>query len=371
MGILNKCSNHILFACLAAIIFSCNPEPSYLITGELEGAEGKTIYLQKREGGNWLKMDSVIITNDFFQFAGKVNYPSAHYLRIEGKRGYRMFLLENSDIIVTGSADTLYNLEIAGSVSNAEYEVYSREIEDLFDFSSDLFDQQHMAIEKGDSLVEERISRERTALHRAMIDYQVEFVRNNTGSFATPLVLRSLSASLNAKELRELIELLVPDLLRTDIVKSLMATIDLMEQLVPGNPAPEFGQADNNGNLVNLSEITGEGPVIIYFWASWCSACRSLNTSLIELYEKYRDTGMIIIAVSLDSSNDEWTGAIADDRLDWINLSDLNGWNNEVALLYNINEIPAVYMLDSEGRILESGLDTGRLDEILARSSAN
>jgi len=362
---MEKYRNLVLFATIAALIYSCNPEPSYLITGDIEGAEGKMIYLMKRESGSWVRLDSITITDDFFQFSGRVNYPSAHYLRLEGERGYKMFLLENSDIIITGSADTLYDLKIVGSVANSEYEGYSREIEALFDNISELFDQQHMAIERGDSLVAVRIGKERAFLQENIIDYQVEFVRNNPGSFATPVVLRSLIASLDAGELRELIELLKPDLLRTDIIKSIIATIDRMEALAPGKPAPDFTQADDTGNMISLSEIKGEGPVLIYFWASWCSVCRSLNPTLDEINEKYRSTGFRVIAVSLDSSRDDWTGAINEDQLDWVNLSDLNFWNNEVAILYNINEIPSGYLIDKNGIIIDSSLDPVRLEEIL------
>ena len=70
----------------------------------------------------------------------------------------------------------------------------------------------------------------------------------------------------------------------------------------------------------------------------------------------------MIISVSLDSSNDEWIGAIGDDQPGRIELSDLKDWNNEVALLYNINELPSNYLLSREGEILASDVDAAKLE---------
>lgn len=361
---MKRIRNLVFIAVVASAVYSCNPEPSYLITGEISGADGKLVYLQKRGNGTWIKIDSAEIADDFFQFSGRVAYPSAHYLRVEGKRGYKMFLLENSDVIVTGSADTLYNLKIGGSVSNQEYEIYSTGIEIMYNSISDLFDDQHMAIEAGDSARAEAIGKERVAVQQSIRDLQVEFVKEHPGSYASPIILRALASSLSAEKLREMIQALEPDLLRTEIVKSLMITVETMENLTPGNQAPDFTQADLNGIPVTLSEVEGEGPILLYFWASWCSVCRSLNPSLAELYEKNRSDGLRIIAVSLDSSKEEWTRAIGEDKLDWINISDLNFWNNQVALLYNISEIPSGYLLNSEGQITGSNLDASELIDI-------
>jgi thiol-disulfide isomerase/thioredoxin len=225
-----------------------------------------------------------------------------------------------------------------------------------------------MAIAEGDSSAAARIGDERVALQQSIIDSQVEFVLNNPASYATPVVMRSMIVSLDAGELRDLVQKLDANLLRTDIIKSLTGTIEKMEKLSPGNPAPEFTQTDNDGNIVSLSQFIGEGPVLIYFWASWCSACRSINPTLVKLSENYSVKGLKIIAISLDSSKDDWDNAITEDNLDWIHLSDLEFWNNEVAVLYNINEIPSGYLIDSKGIIIGNSIDNTRLEELLSMS---
>ena len=71
---------------------------------------------------------------------------------------------------------------------------------------------------------------------------------------------------------------------------------------------------------------------------------------------------MEIISVSLDRDNQKqrWIDAIKKDELNWYNVSNLKFWNDPVAKMYNINSIPATFILDepevvgSNSQIVES-----------------
>ena len=77
--------------------------------------------------------------------------------------------------------------------------------------------------------------------------------------------------------------------------------------------------------------------------------------------------GFEIIGVSLDRDRDSWLNAIRDNEMDWIHVSDLNYWSNEVAQLYNIHSIPANYLIDCQtGLIVEKGLRGNNLANKLA-----
>lgn len=64
---------------------------------------------------------------------------------------------------------------------------------------------------------------------------------------------------------------------------------------------PNIQLKDLNGNIVNTSELTSEGPVIISFWATWCAPCkRELNT-IHEIYPDWQEeSGVTLVAVSID-----------------------------------------------------------------------
>ncbi len=64
-------------------------------------------------------------------------------------------------------------------------------------------------------------------------------------------------------------------------------------------PAPEFSAKDVAGNNHILKEYRGR-VVLINFWATWCSPCRREMPSLIKLYHKYNNQGLVLLAVSVD-----------------------------------------------------------------------
>ena len=59
-----------------------------------------------------------------------------------------------------------------------------------------------------------------------------------------------------------------------------------------------------------LSTLIGKDVLMVYFWASWCEGCEAENPNIVRLYNKYKDSGFDIYAVSLDKDKAEWLTAI-------------------------------------------------------------
>ena len=77
---------------------------------------------------------------------------------------------------------------------------------------------------------------------------------------------------------------------------------------------------------------------------------------MIELYNKNKDKGLGIVGVSLDNDKDAWLTAIKQMNMPWAQMSDLNGWDNAAAKLFNITSIPHTIVVDQQGKILRHGL---------------
>lgn len=122
-----------------------------------------------------------------------------------------------------------------------------------------------------------------------------------------------------------------------------------------GNIAPELKFKTPEGKEVALSSLKGK-TVLIDFWASWCRPCRMENPNVVKAYEKFNSKGFEIYGVSLDKSQDAWVNAIKQDGLDWVNVSDLGGWNSAGAATYGVRSIPGNFLLDENGVILAKNL---------------
>lgn len=122
-----------------------------------------------------------------------------------------------------------------------------------------------------------------------------------------------------------------------------------------GGQAPDFSQQTPDGKELNLSDLKGK-IVLVDFWASWCGPCRRENPNVVRLYNKYKGQGFDVLGVSLDRNREKWLGAIEKDGLEWHHVSDLKGWQNEVANMYGVSSIPHTILLDREGKIIAQRL---------------
>jgi peroxiredoxin len=126
-------------------------------------------------------------------------------------------------------------------------------------------------------------------------------------------------------------------------------------QTKSGHSASEISLPDSSGNIVHLSDMKGK-VVLVDFWASWCGPCRHNNPHLVRLYHKYRNLGFQILGVSIDNNSEEWRKAVQQDKLEWIQVIDSKGWDGSAAMTYEVNAIPASFLIDKEGILRKTGL---------------
>lgn len=127
------------------------------------------------------------------------------------------------------------------------------------------------------------------------------------------------------------------------------------QALLVGSVAPDLRLPSPEGDSISISDFRGQ-VLLLDFWASWCRPCRVENPRVKAMYDKYHGQGFEILAFSLDRSKDAWVGAIQQDGLPWVHVSDLAMWSSTASRQFQVSAIPYTVLLDREGRIVAKGL---------------
>ena len=111
---------------------------------------------------------------------------------------------------------------------------------------------------------------------------------------------------------------------------------------------------DMEGNEVNTSELGFDGPVVISFWATWCSPCKKELNTIHDLYIDWQDeTGVNLVAVSLDDERTKNSVPMYVNGKGWeyLVLMDPNG---DFKRAMGVNNPPHTFLLDTDGTIVYS-----------------
>lgn len=109
-------------------------------------------------------------------------------------------------------------------------------------------------------------------------------------------------------------------------------------------PAPPLTATLHDGRAFDLASLRGR-PALVYFWAPWCPSCAALRGTLDGLA---RD-GQPMVSVAMQSGGAATLSAyLAEHRLAWAVIDDADG---TLSRAWGARAIPAVYVLDGDGRI--------------------
>jgi thiol-disulfide isomerase/thioredoxin len=369
------------FICLAftvAMLTACR-DRSVEITGILERPQaGEYIFLDELKSNELLAVDSVMLSADGrFDFKREVKYPSFYLLKINQNNFLTMLLEPGQKIKLTADNDSLnYPVAVIGSNGTrlmADYnKTLRRSITKLSGLSA-VYDQ-YVNDQRLPAVIDSLDALAQGYLNELNI-YTKKYIDANLGSLVSLVALYQQVAPkvyvLNPKKDIAYFIKVDSSLFRQypqyEPVMTLHQQVAELAASVRQSPAantgtgrnmeaPEIALPSPEGDTIKLSSTRGS-VVLLDFWASWCGPCRAENPNLVEAYRKFHYKGFQIYQVSLDKTREAWLKGIQDDRLDkWIHVSDIKYWNSVVVSMYNIESIPANFLLDKEGRIIAANL---------------
>ena len=115
-------------------------------------------------------------------------------------------------------------------------------------------------------------------------------------------------------------------------------------------PAPDVALRSLEGETVRLSAFAGKVR-LVDFWATWCAPCREAIPGLEDLYGRYRDRGLEIIAISMDEDGPAVVKPFVERaRIPYTNLMG----TDEAAEAFGVLGLPATFLIDEKGMIVQS-----------------
>ena len=114
--------------------------------------------------------------------------------------------------------------------------------------------------------------------------------------------------------------------------------------------APAFALKDLKGDVRRLGDFRGS-VVVLNFWATWCRACREEMPPLERLYSRFRERGLVVVAVNVDMgffSEKTVKRFIQDLGAAFPVLLDFEG---RVRRTYEVTFLPTTYIIGRDGTL--------------------
>lgn len=333
-------------------LFACSQKDGFKINVNLEGADGKVV-LEERKNGEWIGVDTADVVDGKAVLQGAVDMPGAYYLSVLGQRAKAIVFVENSNMTVTGKADSINFADVTGSGTHEDYAKLETQLRKVSDEYMGLYQEARAASAAGDTAKANELMAKVDELYNSTESMQEDFVKNNPASYATPYILAGIQYGKEADELEALVNALDPNVQLSPLIVDMKDKIEKLKKVAVGQVAPDFTQNDADGNPVKFSDVYSQNKVtLLDFWASWCGPCRQENPNVVAVFNEYNKDGFTVFGVSLDRDKEGWLKAVEDDGLHWTQVSDLAYWSNEVAKEYAINSIPSNLLIGQDGTIL-------------------
>ncbi|MCM4168167.1 Thiol-disulfide oxidoreductase ResA [Arenibacter antarcticus] len=356
-------------------LVACNNKPEgYVLNGTLTGdiEDGTQVFIRKiNESNQPYDIDTTTVVDGKFSIKGTAASPDLIYVFVDQVQGYTPLVAENGTIELTAQKDSLNFAKVTGTVQNDVFFKYLDNSRSLSDKAMSIQKDLQEASMTGNEATVNSLKDEFAELQEEYKNFELQFIKDNPNGLISALLIDKVlnSRIVESAEAQEMYDALTPEIKETVTGKKIAASLTAAKEREEkgkstsiGAIAPDFSGPTPNGGKISLKEAMGK-VTIIDFWAAWCKPCRVENPNVVNVYNKYHEKGLNIIGVSLDRKEEDWKKAIADDNLTWNHISSLDYFDDAIAKLYNVDAIPATFILDENGVIIAKNLRGPALEE--------
>ena len=367
---------------VAALMLGACQSSKVKISGRFVGSDTKQIYLEQVSPLAQTLVDSALLDKEGayeFRLKGVAHTPSLYNIVYGGER-IPLLLAGGDKLTVSAVGSAVRNYTVAGSEESellrVFYQNYAAGARQLDRIATQL---------TGTTLTE---ARHRELIQQYTDEYyrirreQLRFIIENKSSLAAVYALyQRLPGDANLfngdsdvvyyRTVAEAIEKRYPE---SPYLQPLLAEIARMDARISLTSRiseagyPDLELSDIYGRKVRLSSLAGK-VVLLDFWSAEAGNSNTLNAELKEIYERYSTapTPLEVYQVSLDTSKAAWINAVQEQQLPWVSVSDLRGRASAVVGLYNVQRLPANFLIDKEGPFVAKDIYGKSLEEQLER----
>jgi peroxiredoxin len=164
-------------------------------------------------------------------------------------------------------------------------------------------------------------------------------------------LLKSLDYQNDPVGYYKLFQKFSPAAQNSDDGKELEKKLTELSKLAPGSPAPAISGTTPDGKELDIKALKKK-IILLDFWRSSNGSSRDNHQQIITQLLQLTPKGFGVVSVSFDTDKDRWTSAIALDKMNWPQLSDLKGDDSPNGVTWGIKSIPTYFLLDGDGKII-------------------